>query len=152
MKKIIILSFVLAAVIILGMNVNSSARISNTGNVPTQTYIQYQVNIHPNWGILHNQCPMFVVLTDGISKRYIGPPKLYQQGINTYYFSEIGPVTGVRTARLFDGSKDQSDDVCYAVSLSDLKTGTFYSGQNYIFDLYGSARDIIKQDNSSVNQ
>ncbi len=135
MKKIIALSFVLAAMIFIGMYSNSSANIRSTSNGTAQIDIEYQVIVHPNWAILHNQCPIFVSLTSGLGTGYIGQPQLYQQGINTYYFSEPGPVTGVRIAHLILGNNGKQDDVCLNVSMSNSKTGIFYGGHKYVFDL-----------------
>ena len=95
---------------------------------------------------------MIVEITDGTSGRVIDQPMPYQQGINTYYFSEAGPVNGVRIARLINLSTDQAGDVCFPVSVSDTKSGTFYDGVNYIFDVFGSTKDIFKQENSRVRQ
>ena len=150
MKKIIILSFVVTAMIILGMNVNSSARVRNMNSGTSQNYIQYQVNIHANWAIRHNQCPMIVEITDGPDGKVIQQPMLYQQGINTYYFTEVGPVHGTRVAHLLNLSSDQPGNVCITISVSDTKSGVFYDGSNYIFDVFGSTKDIFKQDNSRI--
>jgi len=150
MKKIIVLSFVLATMIILGINnVNSSVR--NNNNLANGGYIHYQVNIHKNWAITHNSCPMMVSITDR-SNVLIGLPQLYHQNINTYDFYEIGPVSGIRKATITTSQSQFDNNACYAVSLSDSKSGTFYNGGNYVFDLYGSVRNIVKQDNSTVTQ
>ena len=150
MKKITLLSFVLVAMIFLGMNVNSSVRI-NTVNNNSTAYIHYQVNVHPDWAIIHNSCPLMVSLTDG-SNMVIGLPKLYHPNISTYDFYEMGPVTGVRKARLANSDEYQPDNVCTIITSSDAKSGTFYNGWNYIYDLYGSTKAIIKADDSKVTQ
>ena len=151
MKKIIVLSFVLVTMIILGINVNSSVRINNLNNGNSTRYIHYQVTVHPDWVITHLSCPLMVSLTDG-SNMIIGLPQLYHPNINTYNFYEMGPVSGIRRAKLTNTYERQLDNACQIISLSDSKSGTFYNGWNYVFDLYASPRDIIKQDNSTVTQ
>ena len=152
MKKIVIISFVITALILFGLNVNSSERLNKSNIGPTSTYIHYKVNVHPNYAILHNQCPMLVLITDETNTNMIGLPQLYHPDKNTYYFYEEGPVTGVRVAHLINTAVDQPGDVCFDVSLWNSKVGTFYNGMNYIFDLYYSAIDIMKQDDSKVTQ
>jgi len=151
MKKIIVLSFVLAALIFFGLNVNSSVRINNTNIGNSNSYIHYQVNIHPDWDITHSSCPLMVSITDG-SNRIIGQSQLYHPNMNTYHFYEMGPVSGKRMAKLSNVDEWQPDNVCTFVSLSDSKSGTFNNGWNYMFDLYASVKEIIKQDNSTVSQ
>jgi hypothetical protein len=151
MKKIIVLSFILAAMILLGMNVNSSVRINNVSRPNSDMYIHYQVTVHPDMKITHNSCPLMVVITDGYNVT-IGPPQLYHSDMNTYYFYELGPVTGVRKAKLTNVEGYQPDDVCYQISSTDAKSGTFLNGWNYPFDLYGSVKEIIKPGNSQENQ
>jgi hypothetical protein len=82
----------------------------------------------------------------------IGPPQYYHPNINTYDFYEMGPVSGVRKARLSNVDEWQPDNVCVVISLADSKSGTFNNSGNYIFDLYASVKDIIKPDNSKVTQ
>ena len=95
MKKIALVSFVIAAMIFLGTNVNSSVRVINKNNSNSTAQINYQVNIHPNWIILHNQCPIWVMMTDGTNTNILGLPQLYNPEINTYHFYEMGPVYGI---------------------------------------------------------
>ena len=149
MKKIIVLSFVAAAVIFIGMTLSSSTLMIK-GNPPVPAQITYQVVIHPDWTIIHNQCPMLVAVTDGKSG-IIGQPKPYVHGVNTYNFYETGPVNGVRKAILMNSPIDKPNDVCMAVSATDSKSGTFNNGNVYMFNIYGSARNIIDKDNSTVN-
>ena len=151
MKKIIILSFVAATVIFLGMNLSSSARLADIHNGNAPALIHYQVNIHPDWKILHNLCPLIVAITDG-GQNVIVQPQLYHNGINTYHFYEMGPVSGTRIAELVNGEVDQHIDVCYLISLTNLKAGTFNNGQTYVFDLSGSAKEILPKDNVAVKE
>ena len=152
MKKIVISTFVIAALMFFGTKVNSSERLSNSSHGIATPYIQYQVNIHPNWVILHNQCPMWVLITDETTATIIGIPQLYQHDMNTYTFYEIGPVSGVRIAHLINSPEDLPGDACYNVQVWDSKTGTFNNDMTYIFNLYSSVRNIIRQDNSTVTQ
>jgi len=99
MKKIIVLSFVIATVVFFCMNVNSTARINYQSRPNSNSNIQYQVNVHPDMSITNNLCPLIVELTDG-SGMIIGQPRLYIRGENTYYFLEQGPVSGTRVAKL----------------------------------------------------
>lgn len=151
MKKIILLSVVLTAMIFLGVNVNSSVRIDNSKNDKAIQYIHYQVNIHPNTAILQNGCPLMVSIRDA-SNLLIGEPQQYQPNMNIYNFYEMGPVTGVRMARLANADNYQPDDFCIMISSNDAKSGTFLNGWDYIYDLYGSAKNIIKQDYSGKTQ
>ena len=151
MKKIILLSFVLAAMIFLGMNVNSSVRINNNKNDRSIQYIHYQVNIHPNLAIIQNGCPLMVSMRDA-SNLVIGQPLQYHPNMDVYDFYEMGPVSGVRRARLANADNYQPDDFCVTISCNDAKSGNFLNGSEYIYDLYGSSRQIIKQDNSGKTQ
>jgi hypothetical protein len=151
MKKIILLSFVIAAMIFLGMNVNSSVRISSSKNDKSIQYIHYQVNIHPNLAILHNGCPLMVSMRDA-SNLVIGQQQLYHPNMNVYDFYEMGPVSGVRRAMLVNADGYQPDDFCQVISCNDAKSGTFLNGWDYKYDLYGSTRDIIKPNNTGNNQ
>jgi hypothetical protein len=150
MKKFIILSFVAATVIFLGVSLSSSARLANNPNSNGQSFIHYQVNIHPDWKILHNSCPLVVSMTDG-GRKVIGQPQLYHYGTNTYHFYETGPVSGTRVAIMMDAEVDQFD-VCYAISLTHSESGTFNNGTTYIFNLFASAKDIFTLDNSAVKE
>ncbi|MCX6247005.1 MAG: hypothetical protein NTW10_04675 [Bacteroidetes bacterium] len=136
MKKIILLSFVALAVIFSGISLNSSAQNPGKPIGIVQSYIHYQVVIHPDYGVIHNQCPMLVILTDAYNNP-VGLPQLYQHGINTYNFYEMGPVAGTRIARLTNSSDDNPNDVCTIVSMVDSKTGIFNNGGNYQFNLSG---------------
>jgi|WetSurMetagenome_2_1015567.scaffolds.fasta_scaffold215795_2 hypothetical protein len=151
MKKIIILSFVTAMVIFLGMNLSSSARLANIPNGDAPSLIHYEVKIHPDWKILHSSCPLMVAITDG-QRNVTGQPQLYHYGTNTYHFYEMGPFSGTRIAELINGEVDQHTNVCYEISLMNLKAGTFNNGQTYMFDLFGSAKDIFTLDNSAVKE
>jgi hypothetical protein len=142
MKKLILLSAVAAAVILFSMNLN----LSGQGNKATdngRTNIHYQITIHPGWKLTHNSCPKLIELTDG-SGLLIGQSQLYQTGINTYYFYEVGPVSGTRSAKLINVAYVLPDDVCSIISLWNSRSGTFYSGETYMFNLYESAKDRIE--------
>jgi hypothetical protein len=143
MKKIILLSYVALAVIFSGISLNSSAQNPGKPIGIVQAFIHYQVVIHPDYGVIHNQCPMLVVLTDGY-KNTIGLPQLYQHGVNTYNFYEMGPVAGTRTASLTNSSDDTPDDVCMVVSMVDSKTGIFNNGGTYQFNLSGEGSGIYR--------
>ena len=151
MKRIIILSLVLMILIIFGMDVNSSVRLNTMSIGNTKSDIHYQINIHPNLAIIQSSCPMMVSLTDG-SGNNIGQPKLYNPSQNSYHFYEMGPVSGIRMARLVNIEERFSDNVCVLVSLKDSKSGTFNNGWRYVFNLYGSVKDIINQNNSNETQ
>jgi hypothetical protein len=137
MKKFIILSFVSAAVIFFTINLSFSAHNTNRPDDIHRSYIHYQVVIHPDGAIRNNTCPLLVTLTNG-SSMLIGQPQLYIKGINTYHFYEKGPVSGIRIATLSNTGKSQTDDVCFAITLSDSESGTFNNGVTYVFNLYGS--------------
>ena len=149
MKKIIVLSFFVAALILFGMNVSSSVRYSNTREAPIESRIHYQVDIHADWTIVNNQCPMWVTITDGTVPPLFKQSQFYHAGKNTYHFYENGPVSGLRVAQLTTAYSDnQPGDVCYNVLLVDSKNGTFYNDMNYIYDLFGPGINNIRQDNS----
>lgn len=150
MKKFIILTFIASIAVFIGINLSSSA-YSNKIHNDNIDYIHYQVNIHPDYNISHTACPLTVQMTNGAGM-LIGQPQFYHQGINTYHFYETGPVTGKRVAQLLNTDEGLPDDVCLLVSLWDSKTGTFYNGGNYKFDLYGSSKDQVAPYNSTVNQ
>jgi hypothetical protein len=149
MKGIIIL-YLASIGIFIGINLRTSAYSDKIqdNNAP---YIHYQVNIHPDYNITHDACPLMVQMTNGAGI-LIGQPQLYHNGLNTYNFYEAGPVTGKRMAQLLNTDEGLPENVCILVSLWDSKTGTFYRGGNYKFDLYGSSRDQVAPDNSTVNQ
>jgi hypothetical protein len=149
MKKIISISAALVAVIFIGMTLSSfaPAKVNNTSDAT----IQYKVVVHPDWTIQHNQCPLMVAITDGTSK-VIGQPQRYQYGVSTYYFYETGSFSGTRIAILTNLAVEKPVDVCLQVSSSDSKRGNFINGVTYVFDLYGSAKNIIEPDNSTTQQ
>jgi hypothetical protein len=139
MKKIILVTFIAAGMIFLGIKLSPSA----FSGKPTDNnaLIHYQVNIHPDSRINSNACPLWVQLSDG-SGMMIGQPQLYRKGTNTYHFYEAGPVSGRRVAGLTDEDEGLPHDVCIIISLTDSKSGTFYGGGTYIFGLFDSPENI----------
>ncbi len=148
MKKLIIILFLASIAIFIGINLSMSA-YSNKTNNQDLPIISYQVNIHPDNQITHNACPMMVQVTNG-SGMLVGQPQLYHNGMNTYYFSEPGPVSGKRMAQLINADEGLPDDVCFLVSWWDSRSGTFYGGETYQFNLYDSMKNIIAPDDSPV--
>ena len=137
MKKIIILSSITLMVIFFSIELSTTAISGKAGN-NNNVFIHYQVVIYPDQRIKNNACPLMVQMTNE-SGMLIGQPQLYNKGTNIYNFYETGPVTGVRIANLTDEEEGGAPyDVCIIIALSDSKSGTFYNGQNYIFNLYGS--------------
>jgi len=127
--------------IFFGVNLRSSARQTNIPEGNVQSLVHYKITIHPDWMILQNACPMMVTLSDGVHG-FIGQPQIYIQGKNTYHFYEMGPASGMRVAELTDAEVDKPKDVCYVISITDTKSGTFFNGGNYMFDLYGTGKNI----------
>jgi hypothetical protein len=122
----------------------STKAFSGKAGSDNNVFIHYQVIIYPDSRIDNNACPLMVQMTNG-SGMLIGQPQLYHKGTNIYNFYEAGPVTGLRMAQLTDEEEGGSPyDVCIIISLSDSKSGTFYNGVNYPFNLNGlSGQQII---------
>jgi hypothetical protein len=151
MKKIITISFALAALIIFGSSMNSSARVSLANNTTGNAVIRYQVNIHPDHALMVSSCPALVAITDA-SRKIIGMPQVYHSYQNTYYFYETGPVYGTRMAILTNVTDSYQNNVCIMVNLRDSKSGMFNSGSTYIYDLWASQRDRISPDNPTTTR
>jgi hypothetical protein len=101
-------------------------------NTPPDGNIKYEVLIHAPSNLSLPDIHFFVVLTDGNGRRIA-----YQQfvpGINTYQFSEAGPVNGTRIVKLVESNIN----VTYLPFSCnpDVKTGIFRNGVIYKFNLY----------------
>jgi hypothetical protein len=136
MKRILFAVCAAIAIVFLVIQTGSSARVSNGNSSASLAFIHYQVTVHPNYTIQHNECPMSVQITDGQGNT-IGIPQLYRHGVDVYNFTETGPVTGARIARMITAATGQPDDVCFIVSLADKKVGVFNNGVDYLFTLMG---------------
>ena len=150
MKRIIISSLAIVAVIVFGLSINSSARI-NLASETTKGLVQYVVNIHPDQALLANTCPVLVAMTDK-SGKIVGLPQAYNSNNKTYSFYEMGPVYGTRNAILINAPLTHKERACILVNLQDSKAGWFNPGGVYTYDLWASSKDIINPDNSTVKE
>jgi hypothetical protein len=123
MKKILIVPLALAAVILFGLSLNHA--------------------------LLVNTCSVLVAMTDK-SGKMVGLPQAYQSKVNTYYFYEMGPVYGTRTAILINAP--HQDISCALVNLWSSKSGWFDGNSTYTFDLWASVKDTQSPDNSTVTE
>lgn len=151
MKKLIIFTIIATGVIFLGVKLSPSAFSNMTKVIDNTAAIHYQVDIHPDWRINQNACPLEVQMTNG-SGMLIGLPQLYHKGMNIYNFYEVGPVMGKRVAQLLNTDEGLPDDVCILISLSDSQSGTFNDGETYTFNLFGSVKDISVPFNTTGNE
>jgi hypothetical protein len=151
MKKLIIFTIIATGVIFLGVKLSPSAFSNMTKVIDNTAAIHYQVDIHPDWRINQNACPLEVQMTNG-SGMLIGLPQLYHKGMNIYNFYEVGPVMGKRVAQLLNTDEGLPDDVCILISLSDSQSGTFNDGETYAFNLFGSVKDISVPFNTTGNE
>jgi hypothetical protein len=130
LKTIAILSFILivfAAEAINPVQSNSANPQPITGN------IKYKVVIHVNPSLsVPTSTTFWVVLSDGNGRR-IGIQE-YVMGVNTYYFSEPGPATGARVARVI--IEPHGGAVTPFYCNPDVKYGTFRNGVTYQFNMY----------------
>ncbi|HZY26432.1 MAG TPA: hypothetical protein VFE71_11435 [Bacteroidales bacterium] len=148
MKKLFFATFVIAAIMFLGIGTKSSARIHGLTN-NTVAFISYEVNINPDHNLITNSCASIVEITNDAGM-VIGQPQMYQLGMNTYHFYEMGPVNGTRKAIITNEAGDHNSIPCYLISWGQTKTGIFRNGENYIFVL--STTGVIRQyNNTTVN-
>jgi hypothetical protein len=149
MKRIFFMSFVVTAMIFLGANMKSSARININLAKNTPAFISYQVNIHPDNLLLGNSCSTRVEITNG-SGMVIGQPQLYMAGVYTYYFYELGPVTGIRKAIISNEIGNRNIEPCISLNWWQTRSSTFKNGENYIFNL--SAPSLIQPGNTVADE
>jgi hypothetical protein len=136
MKRILFAVCAAVAIVFLVIQTGSSARVSNGNSSASLAFIHYQVTVHPNYTIQHNECPMSVQITDG-NGNIIGIPQLYRHGVDVYNFTETGPVTGARIASISTATVGNTNDVCFIIALNDKKVGVFNNGVDYLFTLMG---------------
>jgi hypothetical protein len=77
-------------------------------------------------------CSYYVVMTDGEGNP-VAPPKEFHYGTWSYTFHEQGPVVGTRVARLTRHPQAICPNTYYFTV--DKRTGTFYNGMIYLFQV-----------------
>ena len=137
MKTLKLLSVISFALMVFAASAIKPAEVSSMNTAtPTPGNIKYQVTIHVPADLSLPNVHFFVVMTDGNGRR-IAAPQQAVTGINTYYFSELGPVTGTRIARLVEAHI--SDSYMPFTCNPDVKTGIFKNGYMYDFNLWPSS-------------
>jgi hypothetical protein len=66
----------------------------------------------------------------------VAPARQYIIGVNSYAFSEKGPVTGVRVAVLVRANYDNFICTQELITTPAVIYGLFLSGKTYFYDLY----------------
>jgi hypothetical protein len=133
MKTLKTLSVILLTLTIIGIN-GMYAKANRLQNQPQiNGSIKYQVHVHSSDDISWPLLNIFVVMTDQ-NGRQVAPAQLFTIGTWTYNFTEAGPVTGTRIARLTTPS--EGGQYLSLFPYPDSKTGTFLNGKTYPFDLY----------------
>ena len=124
----------LIAAIALLFAMQIAAAPINGGKIVSVNEVQYAVRIHASQIHSGNISPnFFVMITDGRGK-LVAPVQAVRPGLSTYYFSEIGPVSGTRTATMI--YDPMGPGVLQFYCAPDSKTGLFKNGVTYSFDLY----------------
>ncbi len=128
-KILSVLSLVLIAFAASAIN----PKLSSNNPQPLTGNIKYKVVIHANASVsIPTANNFWVVLSDGNGRR-IGSTH-FEFGIDTYYFSEAGPVSGSRIARVVIESHGGAVSPFYCNP--DAKWGTFRNGATYQFNMY----------------
>jgi hypothetical protein len=133
MKKIVLLSLAVSAMIIIAIS-SASTTPSNPVNQigpANKGDIRYQVVINNANDLQSLSCPILIVMTD-ISNRPVAPPQNFKPGVNVYNFYEFGPVTGVRVSHFVTDTRIQIP-ICKTVNAVDAMYGTFMPGNSYTF-------------------
>lgn len=136
MKKIILISFVVSAMMFFSIK-------TGTAGIGSQVtaLIHYKVNIVNTYLPGQITCPLLVLVTD--DRGYIvAPVQIYNPNVSVYNFYERGPVTGTRTAYLMPTPLKQ-DNVCPNIPPPDTRPDTFYTGGNYLFTIILGNESII---------
>ncbi len=134
MKKISSLIFASLSMILFTTTVVFSAKPSSAflPNPSNETgVIKYQVQVIITPQLASPNCHMLVVVTDEMN-RSVGSPQIFVPGASVYYFTESGPVTGTRTARL-QPARGISAFAFYAEP--DERSGNFNNNLVYSFTL-----------------
>ncbi len=131
MKFLAIISFALIALGAIATN-PSKGNSTKAGQI-TGGNIKYTVTIHVNPELIIPKLHFYLVITDENNRR-IADAQQVEFGKWTYQFSETGPVSGTRIARLIQTT---ADDAYMPYSCGpDVKWGTFRNGITYMFNLY----------------
>jgi hypothetical protein len=107
--------------------------LNGKSHLPNGTTVKHKVVVHTNPSLsLPTTNDFWIVLSDGNGRR-IGAAK-YDAGVAAYYFSEPGPVTGVRIARVIIVPRGGALSPFFCDP--DVKFGTFRNGVTYQFNMY----------------
>ena len=140
MKTTKFFSILSLALIFVGVTAGFSKKVEPPSSKSLQnTGIIYQVSIHTD--LSATPCNTYLVQIVDETGRLVAPPQVFSLGINKYSFNEkISTVTNVHSRRvaMLISVKYPDHYVCTSplFTLPDVKTGPFWAGQTYIFNLY----------------
>ncbi len=127
--------------LLMGGSVASASPVSGQGAYKPVVAVRYLVNIHFSNDV--SLCNLYLVEIVDENGRLITAPQAFRQGISAYYFSERGPVSGTRTAKLVLNSEVSSLICPVELHTSPFSiTGEFLVGHTYEFNLYPSTHAV----------
>ena len=129
MKKLIVISGFLLALIFGFSNLSTAMKFAPITPGPNSDFIHYRVLVYaPSENAI--TCSRIVVMTDGAGN-WVTAPQGYKQGLTTYDFYEFGNVRGTRVAELTTDTRIEA--ACSIRPVADYRRGTFLEGQQYYF-------------------
>lgn len=141
MKTLIILSIISLVLIVIGIDMAFANSIGNKNAKVLSLKVKYQVDVHysappaadladDNSGYII--CGGIVVITDE-KGRPVAPAQALLPGVTSYYFSEAGPVSGSRIARLIKDPHLFCPRPAPSNIIEDMIMGQFSPGPVYRF-------------------
>jgi hypothetical protein len=108
------------------------AAISPTPLGQARQDIAYVINVNHGDHLTGFNCTYYLFISDERGKM-VAPPQVFRNGIWTYTFKELGPVTGTRTAQMV---RDPNIACLGSYSFAPATmSGTFKGGASYLFNL-----------------
>ncbi len=130
LKALILLSL---GLVFLGASAFNPRVSDSSSLLPPQGVIKYQVSLYVEQQFITLPgVHFFIILTDEHGRR-IGLQQI-RPGFQTYFFSEVGPVSGTRIAWLVEGHMDQS--FMTFTCAPDVRSGLFLNNLIYNFNLF----------------
>jgi len=109
----------------------------------TAPYVIYHVDITVSDG--SGLCYTYLVEMTDYDGKLIAEPQVYTPGVTTYIFHEVGPVPGIRVARLAiapNGEPMPCNKNLYANPDIMIMDKTFQVGETYYFNLFARIEQL----------